>query len=324
MARSSPRRAAPPAPAPAPARAKAAGRASAGRAAAAPQALKAIAVPQALPDAIADSATPGSTRWSFDGVVRRVLGFSRAAEVEAAVPGRRAAYRAAAAVVAGEANAASPAFDALNVFVRSLDDETRGKLQTVMHAGREAQALPDAVTSLAAAPGAAAIRAADLFATGSAAFQDLQRGHAVACATAFDLELKLARWGKVKERGSLDERVWLRFGRELARSRVEEWSCHAVVDSREQLEKLYLRCGENPWWSFGALIDRPSARELGGLRAAKKGRSRVVSLSLQAALARSCRADLRAVHRASMAVSARLGMCGVSGGASSKPLPGKS
>jgi hypothetical protein len=286
--------------------------------------LKAIAVPQALPDAIADSATPGSTRWSFDGVVRRVLGFSRAAEVEAAVPGRRAAYRAAAAVVAGEASATSPAFDALNLFVRSLDDETRGKLQTVMHAGREAQALPDAVTSLAAAPGAVETRAADLFATGSAAFQDLQRGHAVACATAFDLELKLARWGKVKERGSLDERVWLRFGRELARSRVEEWSCHAVVDSREQLEKLYLRCGENPWWSFGALIDRPSARELGGLRAAKKGRSRVVSLSLQAALARSCRADLRAVHRASMAVSARLGMCGVSGGASSKPLPGKS
>lgn len=257
----------------------------------------------------ADSTALRTTGWSFDGVVRRVLGFSRAAELEAQAPapGARTARR-----PSSKVRAPSPAFDALNLFVRSLDDETRGKLQTVMRAGREAQALQDAVAALAEPKGVPEGQAPDLFATGSTAFQDLQRGHAVACATEFDLELKLSRWGKVRERASLDERVWLRFGRELARSRVEEWSCHAVVDSRGRVEKLYLRCGDGPWWSFRTLIDRPSAREVVGLRAAKRGRSRVLSLSLEAALGRSCRAELRAVQRASMAVSARLGVGRVS------------
>jgi hypothetical protein len=163
----------------------------------------------------------------------------------------------------------------------------------------------------------------DLFASGAPACQDLQRGLAVACATAFDLELALPRWTKVGDGASLDDRVWLRFGRELALSRVEEWSCQAVCDSRGQLEKLYLRRGQNAWWSFGALIDRPPGRELQRQRSAK-GRARLVSLSLQAALARSCRAELRAVHRASMAVSARLGAGGRAWRAGAKAATGSS
>ncbi len=254
----------------------------------------------------ADTAALGAARWSFDGVVRRVLGFSRAAELEAALPERRAKNRRSAALAAGDVGGPSPAFDALNLFVRSLDDETRGKLRALMQAGREAQALPDAAAVSSRAAEADGMLVPDLFASGTRAFQDLQRGHAVACATEFDLELELGRWENVRERASLDERVWLRFGRELARSRVEEWSCQAVCDSRGQLEKLYLRHGQTAWWSFGALIDRPSSREVLGQRSTR-GRSRLVSLSLQAAVARSSRAELRAVHRASIAVSARLG-----------------
>jgi hypothetical protein len=261
--------------------------------------------------------------WSFDGVVRRVLGFSRAAELEALAPPARSARRASAALVAGAASEQSPAFDALRTFVRSLDRETRGKLQALMQAGREAQAVPEAVEALSRAGGVADLPELDLFAKGAAALQDLQRGHAVACATEFALELELSRWGKVKERASLDERVWLRFGRDLARSRVEEWSCLAVLDARGQLEKLYLRCGEGSWWSFGALIDRPSARELANRTSGKRGRSRVATLTLRAALAHPCRAELRAVRRASTALSARLGIGGVPERAGPRDAPGK-
>lgn len=270
----------------------------------------------------AASAALGASAWSFDGVVRRVLAFARAAELEAEVPAARAAYRASAARAAGDGGTPSPALEALNLFVLSFDDETRGKLQAVMQAGREARALPEAVTALGLAR-KADIQSARLFGNETGSLQDLQRGHALACATQFDLELKLARWGAVREPESLDERVWLRFGRELARSSAEDWSCHAIVGARGQLEKLYLRRGLSAWWSFGVLIDRPSIRELAAQRAEKRGRARVVDLSLQAVLTRSYRADLRALRRASMAVGARLGIGGISqrlGGA----LPGES
>jgi hypothetical protein len=270
---------------------------------------RAASAPAAFHAVNATSSKLGTSRWSFDGVVRRVLAFSRAAELEARVPGTRAAPREPSTRTAA---ALSPALDALNLFVLSLDDETRGKLQAVMQAGRDARALPDAAAALGTAQEAPGTPASPLFGNGSGSLQDLQRGHAVACATEFDLELKLARWGNVRLPATLDDRVWLRFGRELARSSVEEWSCHAILDARDRLEKLYLRCGQNAWWSFGAVIDRPSTRELASQRSAKHGRSRVVTLSLRAALARSSRADLRAVRRASIAVSARLGIGGVS------------
>jgi hypothetical protein len=247
----------------------------------------------------------GTPRWSFDGVVRRVLGFSRAAELERESPGpsSRVAARA-----AGERAALSPAFDALRHFVRSLDDEARGKLQAVMQAGRQAQALPEAIAALAGDVAGAGDPARELFFDGAVALQDLQRGHALACATAFDLERDLTRWANVRMGTSLDERVWLRFGRELARSRTEELSCFAVVDSGGNIEKLYLRCGMNRWWSFGALIDRPSDRNVAVLRADRSRRSRVLMLSLSAALGRPCRANLKAARRASVAVGARLGV----------------
>jgi hypothetical protein len=249
--------------------------------------------------------------WSFDGVLRRVRGFSRAAELESETqrPGGRSAPPSA-TVQRNAAVKASPAFEALNVFVRSLNGSTQGKLRALMQAGREAQALPAAVAALAEGQPVGNDAIPELFARGAAALQDLQRGHAVACATGFDLEADLALWGGAGQPDSLDERVWLRFGRELAQSRVEEWSCYAIVDGRDRLEKLYLRRGMSGWWSFAALIDRPSDRALQvPPSSARSGLSRVVVLPLQSALGRACRGDLRAVRRASLALGARLGSC---------------
>jgi len=259
------------------------------------------------------AAVLASARWSFDGVLRRVRGFSRAAELESEArrPGNRNGPPALSPLGLDDAQMESPAFDALKLFVRSLNGGTQDKLRTLMQAGHEAQALPAAVASLAAEPALASDLAFDLFARGAAALQDLQRGHAIACATGFDLEAELDGWSQVREPQSLDERVWLRFGRELAQSGVEEWSCFAVVDSRERLQKLYLRRGKGRWWSFGTLIDRPADRALDVPRAAHGGSWRIVVLSLNAAIGRACPGGLPAVRRASLAVSARLGHCRV-------------
>ena len=252
-----------------------------------------------------DSALLGAKDWSFNAVLRRVLEFCRAAELEGGAGQRRA--KAASATNDASNGASTPAFDALRLFVRSLDLQTQDKLRALMRAGHEALPLHAAVAALAAERAGLGESALELFAGGAVEFQDLQRGHAVACATAFDLELDFAVWGASGEPQSLDERVWLRFGRELAQSRIEEWTCFAVVDSRDRLQKLYLRRGKSRWWSFATLIDRPSDRALGVPASARSGRAGLVVLPVQVALGRACRANLRAVRRASLAVSARLG-----------------
>jgi hypothetical protein len=257
-----------------------------------------------------DTGMLAAGRWSFDGVIQRVLGFSRAAEIEGARKGARLAPRAPSASK-DELGSGGSALDALRHFVRSLDQETQSKLRAMIRAGRDAQQLQVAAATLAGET-AGQSDPLDWFAAGSAALQDLQRGHALACATGFNLELSLARWDKVRPAESLDERVWLRFGRELAQSRMEDWSCFALVDSRERLLTLYLRRGKALCWSFAAQIDRPSDRTLRGPRSTRTGGTHVVVLTPQAALGRPCAGNLLAVRRASMAVSARLGRCRVS------------
>src|SRR5688572_14913967 len=119
--------------------------------------------------------------WSFDGVLRRVLGFSRAAEIEGAP------------------------LDALGLFARTLDQSTHDKLETVMRAGRDGRALADAHVLLSRERVAPGYEAPDLFREGEAALQNLQRGHAVACATGFDLERDLEGSLPAEGRSSLDE-----------------------------------------------------------------------------------------------------------------------
>lgn len=254
-----------------------------------------------------DAVVFGAERGSFDRVLQRVLGFSRVADGDARRRGARDEQAASPVADGSDVGAPSPAFDALKLFVRSLDRETQDKMRALIRAGRDAQTLPAALASLTAERTSESTSTPELFARDTTELQDLQRGHAVACATGFDLELDLTVWGKVGEPQSLDERVWLRFGRELARSRIEEWACFAVVDARDRLEKLYLRRGKCPWWSFAALIDRPSERALRVPRGARTGRSRLVVLPVQTALGRSYHKNLGALRRASMAVSARFG-----------------
>jgi hypothetical protein len=253
---------------------------------------------------VGTSAFAGSA-WSFDGVIRRVLGFSRAAGMaEGAAPARRGGAK----HKAKRATDGQAAFDALALFVRALDQETRNKLQTLMRAGSDGRGLADAhdvLTKERATPG---YETPELFREGAVSLENLQRGHAVACATRFDLEKKLSSWVPPEGRSPLDDRVWLRFGRELAVSDPEEWSCLAQMNSDKELEALYLRRGEKRWWSFDALIDRPSGWQIAKRRNARSpAQARLVSLPVEALVGRSHSNGREAVRRAALAVSARLG-----------------
>ncbi|HEX6271450.1 MAG TPA: hypothetical protein VFZ53_00350 [Polyangiaceae bacterium] len=238
----------------------------------------------------------GKAAWTFDGVLRRVLGLSRAAELEG---DRRR-----------ESKTEGSASDALRIFARSLDGEILQKLETLMRAGRDARPLgPTSATLSERGP---AESAEGLFDDRLASAENLRRGHAIACATRFDLESGIAGWRGSLEGGSLDERVWLRFGRELALSTPSDWSCLAQVGkaSGSELEALYLRRGDGPWWSFDTLIDRPSVRTVSRrLEHLRLRRSRLVTLPLDSVVGRRCRKDRPALRRAAMAMSARLGVC---------------
>jgi hypothetical protein len=230
----------------------------------------------------------GNPAWSFDGVLRRVLGLSRAVEL-----GRN-----------------DSAMDALRIFARTLDVQVLRKLETLMQAGRNAE--PLGPTSAALSDGASSVskKSNDLFDDRLSSLENLRRGHAMACATRFDLESEVTGWATLPERNSLDERVWLRFGKELASSSPSDWACLATIGRGTELDALYLRRGEKSWWSFDSVIDRPSTRAVAHrLGAPTRQRGRLVTLPIEAVIGRRCRADRQALRRAAMAMSARLGVC---------------
>jgi hypothetical protein len=230
----------------------------------------------------------GNSAWSFDGVLRRVLGLSRAVEL-----GRN-----------------DSALDALRIFARTLDVQVLHKLETLMQAGRNAQPLGPTSAALSDRESATTNQASEMFDDRLSCLENLRRGHAMACATRFDLESEVAGWATLPERHSLDERVWLRFGRELASSSPSDWTCLATIGRGTELDALYLRRGEKSWWSFDTLIDRPSTRSVARrLGAPTRQRGRLVTLPLEAVIGRRCRTDRQALRRAAMAMSARLGVC---------------
>jgi hypothetical protein len=231
------------------------------------------------------------SNWSFDGVLRRVLGFYRAAETQQE-----------------RVTPTTEAYDALNLFVRTLDAQTREKLRAVIRAGRDGRALGDAHGDLALDPAVEDAPTADLFGEGALSLQHLQRGHAIACATRFDLELEIERWTPSSTRQSVDERVWLRFGRELALHAPAEWSCLGAIGPGDELEMLYLRRGDAAWWSFDLVVDRPSARDVARQRTLHvRSKRKLVALPLEAIAGRRFGTERRALERAAHAVSARLG-----------------
>jgi hypothetical protein len=247
------------------------------------------------------------TAWSFDGVLRRVIGFSRAATLEPRPSSRRSPSS-----VKLADRSSSTAFDALRLFVRTLDAPTLTKLGTLMQAGRDGQAL--GVTHALRAPTMVepvSGPSSELFTDGTASLDYVQRGHAIACATEFDLESDVAAWADSSHAGSLEERVWLRFGRELAAASPGEWSCLAAVGSKDELEGIFLRRGSGAWWSFDGVVDRPSLARVAARRSRKRSQSPLISLSLDAVVGQKCRPDRRALRRAVLALSARLGCCRV-------------
>jgi hypothetical protein len=133
--------------------------------------------------------------------------------------------------------------------------------------------------------------------------QYLERGLALLCAGGVDFDPEQER------KRSVFERAWSHFGRELASSEPNEWSWFALRSaSVGQLEKLYLRRGDDAWWSFAVGLDRPLASHVGAERArAMRPRKGDHGSGLQSLIAgQYC--DRRALRRALRSVNARLGI----------------
>ncbi len=195
--------------------------------------------------------------------------------------------------------------------LRKQQAEARLKLQVVMMAGREGLSLGAAQASLAAAQPESSVELdgnSDALDGHYLAHGDLlARGYAIACATRVELEGTLDRW-RAPESGELEERVWLRFGRQLASSPLEEWEClGALGTSGERLSQLYLRRGKEAWWSFGAVLDRPSTATVHkDSRRARSGRRHAKLDTLRNVALRRCELDRRALQRALRAICARI------------------
>jgi hypothetical protein len=189
--------------------------------------------------------------------------------------------------------------------LQDLSPEARSKLGIVMAAGRDGASLGAAHASTAASQ-QGTLGPAELEGAGEQLGDYLARGYAIACATEFPLDVSLDRWS-ASESGELEERVWLRFGRQLASSPVEEWECvGAVGGSGERLGQLYLRLGKAVWWSFGAVLDRPSPEMVRKEGRARSGRQSKLG-PLRKVAERRCEPERRALRRALRAIRARIG-----------------
>lgn len=213
----------------------------------------------------------------------------------------------------GDADDAAPASarDQLAAAFRGLEPEMALKLRTLMVAGRDGQSIGavNVNLSLSDADAGFAFMADDSSDNGPLLSEYLRRGHAIACATGINLDGPLADWQSASS-SDLGERAWLSFGKQLANSSPADWQCIGIVEQRAQgFSKLYLRLGQHAWWSFRAVLDRPTAagveRER---RALAKRRFKGVSThSLDALVAQFAGAQGRALQRAGRAICARVG-----------------
>lgn len=199
----------------------------------------------------------------------------------------------------------SPAQARLRAALCELEPDVIRKLHAVMVAGREAHDLG------AEAPKAAPPPGEGLAEPGPRLAEYLRGGHAIACSTGFDLEQPLTKWEEVTVR-TLDDRAWLSFGRQLARSHTGEWRCLGVGTEAggQELSTLYLRLADHGWWSFGRVLDRPSKETVSRAQQGKAhGRAQRVAMGpLESVATRSCAVERRALKRAMGAIRARLGL----------------
>ncbi len=185
--------------------------------------------------------------------------------------------------------------------IKTLEPASRSKLIALMSAGKGVTAISDALPD-PSAPGAS-----EPFS--GASIRDLQRGLGIARATGFDLEQPLESWARARAKSGVEDRVWLSFGKELARSTASEWTCLVAVSQGDALDKAYLRRGDGAWWSFGSQIERPPASEVARLSARQpKGKRRLSVLPLGAVVPARCRADRAALRRAAASLNARFAL----------------
>lgn len=278
------------------------------------------AAPLASTGALSDVSGRGTT---FEGTLRYVIGLADAVALEpSSVPGASSdvastsagaadVASAGAADVAPAGAASSPATRRLADAIEELGPDTALKLRTLMVAGRDGRGVTAVHVDAKPVEGDVSA-AADLSANGAQLGDYLRRGHAMACATGFDIERNITAW-PASAPHTLDERAWLSFGVQLAKSRPEDWTCLGFVGAdAQQLTKLYLRLGEHAWWSFRSLLDRPSAALVDKeKRALSSRRSKgLTTASLKPMADRSCGTEGRALRRAVKAIRARVGVAG--------------
>jgi hypothetical protein len=247
---------------------------------------------------------------TVEGALARVIRLA-----QALLPrGDKAEARGDKAEAPADAAAAPPApeaLDALKKALGSLDSEVALKLRTLMIAGRDGKSIGDVNVNLTIDDSNAAFATAALDASqnGPLLADYLRRGHALACAAGLDLERPIATWSSTTSH-SLDERAWLSFGKQLAKAELDDWQCLAFVESDNQsISRLYLRLEEHAWWSFQAVLDRPSAAAVEKYkRSLSSRRSKgLATRSLTSLVSRLSAAEGRALRRAARAIRARVG-----------------
>lgn len=224
-----------------------------------------------------------SDAGSFDALLRKTIGLSRPPAAQGTEP------------------------EALAGVLRELEPEAALKLRILMVAGREGRDIGAIHGAMTSAEQDSSHAALELGRSGAQLGEFLSRGHAIACATQFDLEAPLARWA-IAERSELEERVWLRFGRQLAMQPLDEWECLGATSGSagDPLAKLYLRLGKTVWWSFGSVIDRPSPASVKSEGRRRTGKNAKLG-RLRDIPAHGCQPDRRALRRAIRAIRARVG-----------------
>jgi hypothetical protein len=242
-----------------------------------------------------------------EAALAAVIGLAEAGSHQATKPGTAEPANAAGAVKSSVEDVEKQLAQLLGDF----EPEMALKLRALLLSGKGDTEIPVVGFSTALGDGESALRAlaSDLSESGSLATECLRRGHALACAAGVPLEQPVSAWGAAIAR-NLDERAWLSFGRQLAKSAPEDWQCLALLDAKtQQVSKLYLKLGENAWWSFQAQIDRPSAAAVYSAgRALERRRSKsTTTRSLHSVAPRLCATEGRALRRAARAIRARVG-----------------
>ena len=187
----------------------------------------------------------------------------------------------------------------------------QAKIGALLNLGRKVHERSHVVTSIPEGHEVTPLDALALCDKRTRSHQYLERSLAMVCSESLDLDSGDAPIERALQKPSVYERAWSRFGRELAGSEPEDWVWFAERSGRTKtLAKVYLRCGEGAWWSFGVNLDRPHQSQMGSQTTAVK-RIRGNQGSGLSSLANAPCAERRALQRAMRSVRARMGILSV-------------